>query len=60
MKNIFIVFLLFAFQFSVAQQAPEPSHPVLKQALKRIADFNNEERQKQRDAMIFSLFSTKK
>ena len=44
MKNIFIVFLLFAFQFSLAQQAPEPSHSVLKQALKKIADFNNEER----------------
>ena len=44
MKNIFIVFLLFAFQFSSAQQAPEPSHPILKQALKKIADFNKEER----------------
>ena len=44
MKNIFIVFLLCAFQFSSAQQAPEPSHPLLKQALKKIADFNTEER----------------
>lgn len=44
MKNIFIVFLLCVFQFSSAQQAPEPSYPLLKQALKKIADFNTEER----------------
>ncbi len=43
MRSILFVFLFFV-QFSHAQTAPEPAHPVLKSALKKIADFNEQER----------------
>lgn len=43
MSRIFLAFLFFA-HFSYAQTAPEPAHPVLKLALKKIADFNEHER----------------
>lgn len=44
MKRIFFFVALFSLQLVFGQQAPEPSHPVLKQALKKITAFNNEER----------------
>ena len=44
MKNFFIVILLFAAQFTFAQHAPEPGHPVLKNALKKINQFNTSEK----------------
>lgn len=50
MKKFIHLFFLFAFQFSQAQQAPEPTHPVLRGAIKKIAIFNNEERKL--DSMI--------
>jgi hypothetical protein len=43
MRSILFAFLFFA-HFSHAQTAPEPSHPVLKKALERIATFNELER----------------
>jgi len=43
MRSICFAFLFFV-QFSSAQTAPEPAHPVLKSALKKIADFNEQER----------------
>jgi len=44
MKRIFFFVALFSLQLVNGQQAPEPSHPLLKQALNKIAAFNNEER----------------
>lgn len=44
MNKLILLVALFAFQFSQAQQAPEPAHPVLRAAIKKIAVFNNEER----------------
>jgi hypothetical protein len=44
MKKILLFVSLFFMQFSHAQQAPEPQHPVLRAALKKITAFNNEER----------------
>ena len=43
MRKIFFAYLFFA-HYSHAQTAPEPSHPVLKSALSRIAAFNEQER----------------
>jgi uncharacterized protein (DUF885 family) len=44
MKKILLLLSLFAFQFSYAQQAPEPQHPVLRAALKKMNAFTIEER----------------
>jgi len=44
MKIILLFVSLFFMQFSKAQQAPEPQHPVLRAALKKISAFNTEER----------------
>ena len=44
MKIILLFVSLFFMQFSQAQQAPEPQHPVLRAALKKISAFNTEER----------------
>jgi len=43
MSRLLFAFLFFV-HFAQAQTAPEPAHPVLKSALKKIADFNEKER----------------